>query len=424
MNIGVFGFGTVGSGVVKILRERPAEMEARNGAIIHLKKICTKNLSQTDFKGVPVELFTENGDEIFNNPEIDTIVEVVGGTTAAKTIVETALKNGKNVVTANKALLSQYGEDLFDLAQKNGVQLLFEASVGGGIPIVRILRKYYTAGNISKISGILNGTCNYILSELEKGGKDYAEVLKEAQKLGFAEADPTFDVEGFDSAQKLSLLTALAFGTAIPHWEGIPRDGISHLLSSDFAFAKKMGKHIRLIARAEKTPEGVYLGVHPRLVPENSRLGNISGPDNGMLIEEPFLGSLSLVGAGAGSLPTATAIVSDLGEILRSSSNPEKKRSPLGFQNRMPFIAAPRENIQKATYFRVKIKDGVGVIAKISEIFAEEGISIDEIQNRHDDLPLAFVLHKAPLVRVENAAQKIAKLPFVLEEPLILMVEE
>ncbi len=421
MNIGLFGFGTVGSGVAHILFQSYTEILKKNGISLHLQKICTQNVAQIHKKGIPEALFTEDANDIFLDPTIDTIVEVIGGTTVAKHIIQTALQAKKNVVTANKAVLAEHGEELCALASKNGVRLLYEASVGGGIPILKILREYYSAGNITKVSGIVNGTCNYILSELEKGGKTYEEILKEAQALGFAEADPTFDVEGFDSAQKLSILTALAFGTHFPYWKNIPRSGISNLLPSDFAFAKKIGRRIRLIARAEKTEHGIYYGVHPRLVPENSRLGSITGAENSIVIEDPFFGIFSMVGAGAGSLPTATAIVADIAEIALGNM---KFFSSEAFEKREKFVSGPREEIKKQTYFRVKIKDEVGVVASITKVFAKNGISIAEIQNGNADFPMAFLLHSSPLVAVERSAEEIARFSFVLSAPVILMVEE
>lgn len=416
--IALFGFGTVGGGVGKILWEQQQEIQQKTGNTVEIVKIAIKSFEETDLQSLPKEIFTENHSEIFENSEIETVVELIGGTGIAKTVIEKALCSGKNVITANKALIAEHGEELLEIAKKNTVKLLFEASIAGGIPVVGILRKYYGAGQISKISGIMNGTCNYIATELEKGGKSYEEVLQDAQEKGFAEADPTFDVEAYDATQKLALLTSLAFGITIPEWKKIARTGVSQLKSEDFEFAKKMKKRIRLIAKAEFENGKLLVGVHPRMIDKTEKLAQIMGPENAIVIEDQYLGKIALTGPGAGSFPTAMAVIADIMELFEKNTIPE-----MAFLERKNIPFATRETIKKEFYLRIFVQDQAGVLAKITGILAEEKISINELTNAHGEKPLAFLLHKSPITAVEEAVQKISQLDFVQETPLLLPLE-
>lgn len=416
--IAIFGFGTVGGGVGKILSENSQKAQEKTGNRIEIVKIAVKNIETTNLQNLDKNLFTENHSEIFENPEISTVLELIGGTGIAKTVIEKSLISGKNVITANKALLAEHGEELLKLAEENNVKLLFEAAIAGGIPIVGVLRKYFATGRIQKISGIMNGTCNYIATELENGAGTYAEILADAQAKGFAESDPTFDVEAYDATQKLALLTAMAFGTQIPDWTKIARTGISQLRVEDFEFAEKMNKRIRLIAKAELANGELLLGVHPRLVEKTKKLAQIVGPENAIVIEDEYLGEISLTGPGAGAFPTAMAVIADISELFEKNSIPEmafKKREIIPFAN--------REQVEKEFYLRIFVKDEAGILAKVTGILAEENISINEITNAHGEKPLSFLLHSAPITSIERAVERISQLSFVKETPLLLPLE-
>lgn len=386
LSIGIIGFGNVGGGVGKILFD---ESQKSTSFPISIKKIAVQEISKTDLLGLPVSLFTENFYEILEDPSLDVIVELVGGTTIAKTIIETSLKNKKHVVTANKALIAEFGNELFTIAKENNVSLSFEASVGGGVPIIRTLQSHYFVGKIEKVFGIVNGTCNFILSEIEASGRSYQEILKEAQEKGFAEKDPTFDVEGYDAAQKLAILTHLSFGVSIPNWKSINITGISNLQSFDFIFAKTIKKKIRLVAMAEKNSKTseIFLSVAPVLVKENSTLGNIIGPTNIITIKHEYLGEIALSGAGAGRFPTAVSVISDIFALFSSPSS-------LIDSSVNPFIQTTLPDSQKPLYFRFFVKDEVGVLAKVTEVFGRNNVSISEVRNAHGQIdPLCILTH-------------------------------
>jgi homoserine dehydrogenase len=417
--IGILGFGTIGQGVARILTQRANVIQLRNGRPFTLEKIYCRNFQDKDLKGLPVEYFTNNPKELLNADNIDTVVELIGGTEIAYSLVQQALQNGKNVVTANKALIATHGEELLVLANEKKVKLLFEASVAGSIPILRILREHFCAGEILKITGILNGTCNYLLSELEKGGSTFEQVLKEAQRLGYAEADSSFDTEGYDAAQKLSILASCAFGIRLPDWKEIPRSGISELLLDDFVFAERIGKRIRLLGKAEMTEHGLFAGVHPRLVGANSEIGKVVGAENMLFIEDEFESPLRLSGSGAGSLPTAMSVLADLGECARG-----KDSSPFfSFHRRKECVFAPRNQIKKEAYVRIQIQDQVGIVARVADAFAKKNISLLGIFHNQSHTTIAFLLYEAPITDIEEAVEIISHFDFVVGKPLLLSVE-
>lgn len=413
--IGLFGFGNVGGGVGEILWK---EKESSTSGL-DIVKICVKNIDTTYRLGIPLEYFTEEKNDILENPEIDIVVELIGGTSIAKEIVEKALQNKKHVVTANKALLAEYGNELFALAKQNGVHLKFEASVGGGIPIIRTLQTHYFVGDITKVSGIVNGTCNFILSEIESKGSEYADILKEAQKNGFAEADPTFDVEGYDAAQKLAILSHLAFGIHIPDWKKISVSGISQLHSADFAFAKQMDKKIRLVVSAEKNKntQEIFLSVSPTMVSSSGVLGTVYGPMNIITIDHEYLGSIAMRGAGAGRYPTAVSVISDIFSIVRDESFSASQQETES--------AITQEPVElRSFYFRFFVKDEPGVLAKVSEVFGKNNVSISEVKNAHgNEVPLSILTHPISFAQKNMLTQDLSTLSVVLGNVISLEVQ-
>ncbi len=406
LRVGLFGFGNVGGGVGKIIFE---ECKTDPTFPITLAKVCVRNVETIDKLGLPEDLFTTNGNSILEDSSVDVIVEAIGGNTFAKMIIETALNNKKHVVTANKALLAECGNELFALAKENGVFLKFEASVGGGIPIIRTLQTHYSAGNISKVAGIVNGTCNFILSEIESKGLNYADVLKEAQKNGFAESDPTFDVEGYDAAQKLAILAHLSFGVSIPCWKEISTHGISQLHSADFSFAKEMGKRIRLVVSAEKNREAntLFLSVSPAMVPAKSTLGSITGPTNVITISHEYLGDIALKGAGAGRYPTAASVLSDLFSIARKE---DIKNSSYESSLQLSKNSAH----EKSFYFRFFVEDKPGVLASVAEVFSEARASISEIKNaKGDELPMSILTYPISSLQKEKILTNLSSLQVI-----------
>lgn len=411
MNIGLFGFGNVGGGVGKIIFDALEQ----NDFPFSLTKIGVQSLEETDFLGIPSAYFTEEKNDILEDESIDIVIEVIGGITTAKEIIETALKNGKHVITANKALLAEHGNELFSLAKHHGVHLKFEAAVGGGIPIIRTLQTHYSIGDISRIAGIVNGTCNFMLSALELGGKEYQQVLLEAQQAGFAEKDPTFDVEGYDAAQKLALLSHLAFGIEIPDWKKIETTGISGLQSADFLFAHEIDKKIRLIVSAEKTNNQLYLSVSPCFVPRGGTLGSINGPTNVICIDHQYLGEISMKGAGAGRYPTAMSVISDLWAILRN-----EVINPMPLKDlQITDLSSPK----RSYYIRCFVKDCPGVLSTITSIFGRHGVSIDEIKNAHGStIPLCILTHSCLSDQKNMILKDLGVLDIVLSEVLCLEV--
>ncbi len=312
LHIAIFGFGTVGKSIFRILNT-PSQYP------ITIKYIAVRNRKKIDKNIIQntTTIFTENHDDIWNDPEIDCIIEVIGGTDIAKDIIYKAINTQRNVITANKAVLAEFGNEIFEHAQKNKVTIGFEASVAGGIPLIKTLQNHFSFGKISSIEGILNGTCNYILSELENNpNKNYTEVVQEAYEKGFAERDPSADVEGIDTASKLAILSTLCFHTPIPKTTDFPVTGISHISSHDISTAQKHNKKIRLIARATKQHDSVHLTVQPEEISENSPFYSVNGPDNMIIITHEYLGKIILQGAGAGGDATAMSVISDIINLL------------------------------------------------------------------------------------------------------------
>jgi len=432
VRVGIIGFGVVGLGVVKVLQKNSAEIEKRVGKKIEITAIADLDL-KTD-RGVKVDrkILTTDGFSVCSNPEIDIVVELVGGMGIAAKFIEAALRNGKHVITANKALLSEKGEKLFQLAEKKGKLLLFEAAVGGAIPIIRTIKTSLAGERIEKIYGILNGTCNFILTKLADPSTgsgqvsgDFEEVLKEAQQKGFAEADPTLDISGGDTAHKIALLASLAFGARVD-FKKIHVEGITELAPADFEFARRLNRVIKLVAVAKKENGEIEIRVHPTLLPKNSPLAKIDGVTNAVSIHGKNLGEIILSGLGAGSLPTATAVVGDIVEAVRGSQ--------------IPICGIPQKDLQKFPikkiteieseyYLRFGVRDQPGVIRDISNVLTKYKLNVRDIlqldlQEFKKEVPLAMILHKNSESKIRKAVGEINRLKCVAGKTVILRVEE
>jgi len=412
IRVGLIGFGTVGKGLAKALLAQKERLLQKTGIVFVLSTVADIALQTLPEEFSEVTL-TKDANDIFSDPDIDIVVELIGGMEPAKTFMLKAIENGKHVVTANKALLSVHGNEIFQAAAKNNVEVGFEASVGGGIPVIKALKEGLVANKINSIKGILNGTANYILSQMTDHGTPFQEVLKEAQKLGFAEADPTYDVEGIDTAHKLAILMSIAYGLSV-RLDDITVEGISSIEPIDIQFAKKFGYRIKLLAISRNHGDHVEARVHPTMVPENHMLANINGAFNGIQFQGDTVGNVLLYGQGAGMMPTGSAVAADVVDIGRNIAN--------GCINRVPALSYRPEHIGKPTitpmqqlvcpyYFRITALDKPGVLSVITGIFGKHGISIRSMmqQERDADEPvdIVFRTHRATEGAVEKAIAEI-----------------
>ncbi|MCS6885623.1 MAG: homoserine dehydrogenase [Acidobacteriota bacterium] len=414
--IGFLGFGTVGSGAVKILSEGVGELERRAGCSLRIKSICSRSIFNRDRSVVPSGVsFTVDAYEVIDDPEIDIVVEAIGGIEPAREYLVRAIEAGKSVVTANKALLSRHGLDLAKLAMVRGVALGIEASVAGGVPVLTAIREGLAGESFERVYGILNGTTNYILTEMERSGKGYGETLAEAQALGYAEADPSLDVEGLDARDKLAILCTLCFGGAVSV-ESIPTIGISSVESCDVAYASDLGYTIRLVCRAERCDGKLVVSVRPTLVGLDTPFGRLRGAMNAVLLVGRAGGSNYLQGKGAGAGPTGVAIVSDIVRIARG-----EKINPLGYVEMKSVELACSDRAQR-WMLRMKVCDRAGIVAKLGEILASHEISIDAVlQNKRytarETLPFIITLNETSDLAVQKAVSEIARQDFVVGAP-------
>lgn len=430
IRVGLLGFGTVGSGTAKILLENKDVLDARLGAELELKWIG--DLDVDSDRGVTVDkrVLTTDAKQVINDPEVDIIVELVGGYEPAKSFMLAAIENGKHVVTANKALLAAYGEEIFAAASKQGVEIGFEASVGGGIPLLRSIKEGLVANRIHRLFGILNGTSNYILTKMTNEGGSFSEVLKEAQDLGYAEADPTFDVEGVDAAHKLTILLSIAYGVPID-FNSVYTEGISKITSLDIAFMKEFGYRIKLLAISKDDGNSIEARVHPTLIPEGSLLANVNEAYNALYISGDAVGNVMFYGPGAGMMPTGSAVVSDLVDVARNILNNSTGRVPyFGYQpNQVKprTIKSPRDLMAKY-YFRVSAHDRPGVLSKISGILGENDISIESVHQKGRDLvgavPIVMITHEAREAAVYAALSRIDDLDVVKDKTVMIRIED
>jgi homoserine dehydrogenase len=419
--VGVAGLGTVGGGLLQFLSERPDFAPAGGKAVVtgvsarSRSRPRSVDIADLPWFDDPVALATDDN--------VDVFVELVGGSDGpAKAAVEAALKAGKPVVTANKALIAEHGSELAALAEKHGVPLLFEAAVMGGTPAVKMLREAMVGDEVDGVAGILNGTCNYILTEMETTGRSFADVLAEAQRLGYAEADPTMDVGGFDAAHKITILAALAFGCA-PTFAAAEIEGIEQVELLDIKLAKDLGYRIKLIASADRGEDGVAVRVHPSLVPLGHPLAETRGALNALFIEGRRIGRIFIQGPGAGSGPTAAAVAADIADVMTNATRPVFQAAAGKLQ---PFVAvAPIRRVGKA-YLRLLVRDQPGVIAAVSETLAECGVSIDSfLQKPVEDaggVPIVLTTHATPESVLMDAINRIERLDAVIERPRLLRI--
>jgi homoserine dehydrogenase len=421
LKIAIAGLGTVGGGVVKALAAQSAELAARAGRNLCLIGVSARDRSRA--RGFKIENFAADPLTLAGS-DADVVVELIGGDDGiARKLVETALSNGKHVVTANKALLAKHGKALAAIAERKNLQLKFEAAVAGGIPIVKTLRESLIAYEVQAVKGILNGTCNYILTEMEATGSSFADVLKEAQALGYAEADPTLDVGGGDTAHKLTLLSSLAFGVT-PDLSAMTVEGIQHITPADIHFASEFGFRIKLLGVARRTPSGIDQKVHPAMVRARSPLANVDGAANGVLVDAGQAGPFFFSGRGAGEAPTASAVIADLVEIARGSHTPVFGRPAASLT---PFQAASADAALSPWYLRFEVLDLPGVLAEIAGHLSQCGVSIESMIQRGRDhgAPVAIVMitHETPQSAVERALKAIAASDKVRARPCMIPME-
>jgi homoserine dehydrogenase len=430
INVGLLGIGTVGGGTFTVLSRNEAEITRRAGRPIRITQVADKNLELArQITGGNVAV-TDDAFAVVNNPEIDIVVELIGGYGIAKDLVLKAIENGKHVVTANKALLAVHGNEIFAAAQKKGVMIGFEAAVAGGIPIIKALREGLTANRIQWIAGIINGTTNFILSEMRDKGLSFETVLKEAQRLGYAEADPTFDVEGIDAAHKLTIMSAIAFGIPM-QFDKAHIEGISKLTAEDLKYAEQLGYRIKLLGITKRRSKGVELRVHPTLIPAKRLIANVEGAMNAVLVQGDAVGATMYYGKGAGAEPTASAVIADLVDVTRmETADPENRVPHLAFQ---PDAVAdtpilPMAEVECGYYLRMRVEDKPGVLADITRILADQLISIDAMIQREpaegeQQTDIIMLTHVVCEKQVDAAIAKIEALPVVSGKIIRLRLE-
>lgn len=384
INVGLIGIGTVGGGTWTVLNRNAEEITRRAGRPICITAVADKNVALAQQITGGAARITDDAFSLVNDPEIDIIVELIGGYGVAKEVVMQAIANGKHVVTANKALLAVHGTEIFTAAQQKGVMVAFEAAVAGGIPIIKALREGLTANRIEWAAGIINGTTNFILSEMRDKGLSFADVLGEAQRLGYAEADPTFDIEGVDAAHKATLISAIAFGIPV-QFDKAYVEGITKLEASDIRYAEQLGYRIKLLGIAKRREQGVELRVHPTLIPAKRLIANVEGAMNAVMVKGDAVGTTLYYGKGAGAEPTASAVIADLVDVTRLATADAAHRVPhLAFQpdamSNLPIL--PMSEIETGNYLRLRVEDKAGVLADVTRILADEGISIDAMLQR------------------------------------------
>lgn len=430
IQVGLLGCGTVGTGVAKLLLERPEVISARLGAELVLRRVADIDTARDRGLRFPEGVLVSDARKVLDDPEIAIVVEMIGGTGVAREFILEAIARGKHVVTANKALIASCGNELFEAAARRGVDLCYEASVGGCMPIIKTLRESLVGNRIASIIGILNGTCNYILSRITDEGIDFATALAAAQREGYAEADPTLDIEGHDTAHKIAILSALAYGMRI-HLEDVFIEGISHITPLDIDFAGQFGYRIKLLAISKRRGDAVEIRVHPTMIPFANLLSNVNGTLNAVTVAGDATGDILLYGRGAGMMPTASAVVSDLVDLARNLLYSSAGRvPPLAFApgciREIPVV--PIAEIASHYYFRFSAIDRPGVLSTISGILGRYGISIQSVQQKGrrsgGAVPVVMLSHRAREADVRSALAEIARLEVSAAPPVLIRIED
>ena len=431
IKVGLLGIGVVGGGTWEVLNRNADEIQRRAGRAIRITHVADKDVVKARKLIGKKARIQSDAFELVRGREVEIVVELIGGYTVAKDLVLEAIRHGKHVVTANKALLATHGNEIFAAAQKKGVMVAFEASVGGGIPIIKALREGLAANRIEWIAGIINGTSNFILSEMRDKGLAFSAALKDAQRNGYAEADPTFDIEGVDAAHKLTILSALAFGIPM-QFEKCYKEGIARLTQQDIGYAEEFGYRIKLLGITRQTSKGIELRVHPTLVPARRLIANVEGVMNAILVKGDAVGQTMYYGAGAGSQPTASAVVADLIDVTRLiTADPEHRVPHLAFQadqlSAIPIL--PMEAVQTSYYLRMRVVDKPGVLADITRVLADCRISIDAMVQKEPEagesrVDIVMLTHQAIEKNVNAAIARIEKLPVVAGKVTRIRLEE
>jgi len=431
INVGLLGIGTVGGGTFTVLQRNAEEITRRAGRPIRIVAVADKNVELAKKVTGGACRVTDDAFSVVSDPEVDIVIELIGGYGVAKELVLKAIANGKHVVTANKALLATHGNEIFKAAQDKGVMVAFEAAVAGGIPIIKALREGLSANRIEWIAGIINGTTNFILSEMRDKGLSFDTVLKEAQRLGYAEADPTFDIEGVDAAHKITILASLAFGIPM-QFDKAYIEGISKLDATDIKYAEQLGYRIKLLGITKRTAEGVELRVHPTLIPAKRLIANVEGAMNAVVVQGDAVGSTLYYGKGAGAEPTASSVIADLVDVTRmATSDPQNRVPHLAFQpNAMADLKIlPMDEVITSYYLRLRVQDKPGVLADITRILADEQISIDAVIQKEpgegeEQTDLIMLTHQTREKRIKAAIVKIEALGVVAGKVTKLRLEE
>ncbi|TWJ18773.1 homoserine dehydrogenase [Geobacter argillaceus] len=430
ITLGLIGFGTIGTGVVKLLQKNGSLIEEKLGASLTLKTIADLDITTDRGVSVPDGVLTTNANELLNDPEIDVVIELIGGYEPARSFVLKAIANGKHIVTANKALLAVHGEEIYRAAAEKGVEVLYEAAVGGGIPVLSAIKGNMAANNFSTVLGILNGTCNYILTRMTREGADFADVLKTAQELGYAEADPTFDIEGVDTAHKLALLVSLCFGTRVK-FDDIHTEGITGISAIDVNFAREFGYKIKLLAIGKRDGDRIEARVHPTMIPLNYPLADVDGVFNAIRLAGDFVGPVMLYGRGAGMEPTASAVVGDLIDIGRNiMAGIGQRVASRGFHESSVKTLAIKpigESVSKY-YLRFSAADRPGVLARIAGALGTHDISIESMiqtaRSSSETVPIVIMTHEAREQDVRLALAEIDSFDVIREQTKLIRIED
>jgi len=423
VNVGVLGFGTVGGGTYDVLTRNASEIARRAGRGIRITHVATRSPDKVQQRLQGQVSLTADPFAVVNDPKVDIVVELIGGNDPALELVKTAIDNNKHVVTANKALIALHGNEIFAAASRQGVMVAFEAAVGGGIPVIKAIREGLAGNRINWLAGIINGTGNFILTEMRDKGRSFAEVLAEAQALGYAEADPTFDVEGIDAAHKLAILGSIAYGIPL-QFDKVYTEGISHLTGDDVSYAEQLGYRIKHLGIARRVAQGIELRVHPTLIPEKRLIANVDGVMNAVLVQADALGPTLYYGAGAGAEPTASAVVADLVDVTRTlTADPENRVPHLAFQadalSNTPVLEM--DEVETAYYLRLQAVDEPGVLADVTRILGDQQISIEAIIQKQaakgaDSIPVIIVTHRVVEKQMNAAIEQIEALQTITDK--------